>query len=226
MKQIEGRRLAAALRWRASLLQAAIALHIGWTILVLSLASIWLGSTGVYAAFNGRELSEPIGALLVTLVAGWPTTGLVLLVAPLWVWRAHANLRTLGLPRLVYPPLLTTISWFVPLIGLVVPPLAMRELWNRSESRDRHEQGKAHVVAIAGWWACLIGGALLQVLFYTAVAIPLTPELRSIAAPLPVAIIGALGTLLMIAAYGLLWVIVRRITRSQQVLVLSVTVPG
>ena len=159
-------------------------------------------------------------ALIATFFAGIPTTALVLLAAPLWVWRAHANLRALGLPGLVHTPTITAVSWFVPLVGLVVPPLAMRELWNRSAGNNQHH-ARAQVAAVNGWWACLIGGALLQAIFVATTYLYSFSVIKTITSPFLLTIIGGLGTILMAAAYGFLWVVVRRITRNQQILILT-----
>lgn len=214
MSRVQEHRLAAALRWRAALLQGAVALHLAIT-----------GLTACYALWTftaaGTAIIEAVSAaLLITFFAGVPTTALVLLAAPLWVWRAHANLRALGLPGLVHAPLVTAASWFIPLVGLIVPPLAMRELWNRSMGEDEH-QARAKVAAVNGWWACLIGGALLQTIFVSTLFLSTVPGITVSRSPSLFAVIGALGTICMAAAYGFLWLIVRRITNGQQALVLT-----
>ena len=214
MSQFEEHRLAAALHWRAVLLQSMIVVHLATTAFTACMA-MW-----TFIAEGKAIIEATSAALIVAFLAGVPTTALVLLAAPLWVWRAHANLRALGLPGLVHAPLVTAASWFIPLIGLVVPPLAMRELWNRSMGEDQYQAG-AQVAAVSGWWACLIGGALLQAIFVSTLYLSWVPGLRVTTSPFLLLIIGVLGTVLMIAAYGFLWVLVRRITQGQKALVLT-----
>lgn len=191
-----------------------IALHLAITGLTICYA-LW-----TFTAAGPAIIEAASAALLITFFAGAPTTALVLLIAPLWVWRAHANLRALGLPGLVHAPLVTAASWFIPLVGLVVPPIAMRELWNPSIGEDEH-QARADVAAVNGWWACLIGGALLQAIFVSTLLLSSLAGVRVVTSPSLLTAIGALGTILMAAAYGFLWVIVRHITRSQKALILT-----
>ncbi len=214
MDQVQRHPLAAALRWRAALLQSLIAFHLALTGLT-GCAMLW-----ILIAEGNAILKAADVALIATFFAGIPTTALVLLAAPLWVWRAHANLRALGLPGLVHAPTVTAASWFVPLVGLVVPPLAMRELWNRSAGNDQHH-ARAQVAAVNGWWACLIGGALLQAIYVATTYLYSFSVIKIIASSFLLTIIGGLGTVLMAAAYGFLWMIVRRITQSQEALVLT-----
>ena len=214
MNQIERHRLATALRWRAALLQSLVVLHIAVTVLAVSY-TLW-----TLTAHLSPLIDALVGAFSVGFVIGLGTTTLVLLAAPLWVWRAHATLRALALPGLVYPPLLTAVSWFVPLVGLIVPPCAMRELFNRSAGKEAY-QARANVPAIKHWWSCLIGGVVLQAIFVDnahIVVVPFAPVVRS---PPLLAIIGALGTVLLLASFGFLFGIVRRITLSQQMLVMA-----
>ena len=67
----------------------------------------------------------------------------------------------------------------------------------------------------------LIGGALLQAIFVSTLYLSWVPGLRVTTSPALLLIIGALGTALLTAAYGFLWVIVRRITQDQKALLLT-----
>lgn len=201
----------AALRWRARLLVAALALHIVWTVLALGYAALTFTD-------NGSTMGDAWGAALVlNFFAVLPTIALVLLAAALWVWRAHANLRDLGLAELVYAPTWAAASWFVPMINLVVPPRAMRELWRRSAGEDPSGTQKP-VAAINGWQWCLIGGAVLEALFVVSAFLASVPGARVLSSPFVASIIGALGTALLLISSGFLLAIVRRITRRQQAL--------
>lgn len=203
---------AAALRWRAIVLQSLIVLHIG--IVLLALAGGLLTFAG-----SGRPLGYVFGAALaLSFFAGLPTALLIAVAAPVWVWRAHANLRDLGLAELAYSPLWATASWFVPLINLVVLPRAMRELWNRSAGEDQY-QARAQVALIDSWWSSLIGGALLQSIFVATMLVASIPGVRVLTSQILIFIISALGVSLLIVSAILLFIIVQRITRNQQSLV-------
>ncbi len=204
-------RQTSALRWRARLLVSALALHMLWTVLALAYATLMFTD-------NGSGAGEALGAgMLLMVFAVLPTTALVLLTAALWVWRAHANLRDLGLAELDYPPTWVAASWFVPLINLVVPPRAMRELWHRSAGEPLH-RARQPVAAINGWQWSLICGALLEALFVRTAFMASVPGAGLlISAPLAT-ICGAAGAVLLLLSCGFLMMIVRRITRDQQTL--------
>ena len=70
-----------------------------------------------------------------------------------WIYRAHANLRDAALAELRYSPSWALGSYFVPLINLVVPFRAMRELHNRSHGENQWQAASA-VGDVTSWWSC------------------------------------------------------------------------
>lgn len=203
-------RLMAALRWRALLLQTALALYIGTALVAFGAALVLV---------NNHDSMVRLGAgLVAALVFSAPTLALVLLAGLIWVWRAHGNLRDLGVPDLRYSPTWATCSWLVPLANFVVPRRAMRELWNRSAGEDQY-QAEQEVTAITGWWSCLLGGALFQVVFIVTLSLDSLPGVRVITSPFLIMVIGALGMVLLLASSVMLFQVVRTITRSQRGLV-------
>ena len=86
--------------------------------------------------------------------------GLGFTVASLfWVWRAHANLRGVGIPT-KYAPRMAAASFVIPVMNFVVPFETMRELFNRS-----HDEGDdfAHSAAddVTAWWTALLTGLVI-----------------------------------------------------------------
>ena len=86
--------------------------------------------------------------------------GLGFTVASLfWVWRAHANLREVGIPT-KYPPGIAAASFVIPVMNFVVPFETMRELFNHS-----HDEGDdfAHSPAddVTAWWTALLTGLVI-----------------------------------------------------------------
>src|SRR5207245_2386239 len=65
------------------------------------------------------------------LAIGFASIAVVLLLV--WQFLAHANLRRFGDERLRFPPAVAVLVWLVPGLDLVLPPLAVRELWKRSD---------------------------------------------------------------------------------------------
>ncbi|WP_298167587.1 DUF4328 domain-containing protein [Novosphingobium sp.] len=203
-------RLMAALRWRALLLQTALALYIGATLIAFGAGAVLV---------NNLDGMVRLGAALVAaLIFSAPTLVLVLLAGLVWVWRAHANLRDLGIADLRYSPVWATGSWLVPFANFVVPRRAMRELWNRSAGEDQY-QAEQEVTAITGWWSCLLGGALFQAVFLMTLSLDSLPGVRVITSPFLIMIIGGLGMMLLLVSAVMLFQVVRQITRSQKALV-------
>lgn len=203
-------RLMAALRWRAILFQTAIVLYIGATLVAFGAALVLVDQPETMVRFGA--------ALVAALMLGAPTLLLVLLAGLVWVWRAHANLRDLGVPELRYSPRWATGSWLVPFANFVVPRRAMRELWNRSAGEDQY-QAEQEVTAITGWWSCLLGGALFEAVFVVTLSLDSLPGVRVITSPFLVMIIGGLGMALLLLSSWMLFQVVRQITRSQRGLV-------
>jgi hypothetical protein len=72
-----------------------------------------------------------------------------------WIYRAHANLHDAGVEELKYSPGWALGGYFVPLVNLVVPFRAMRELYNRSHGEKPWDSAAA-VGDVTSWWTCQI----------------------------------------------------------------------
>ena len=72
-----------------------------------------------------------------------------------WQFRSQANVRALGAQGLRFRPSAAVAAWFVPVVDLVVPPLAVAELWKASEpgteGSDWKKQSSGPIVWL--WWA-------------------------------------------------------------------------
>ena len=73
-----------------------------------------------------------------------------------WLYRAEANARALGAEDMMVSPGWSVGWFFVPLVQLVMPFIAVRELWKASATPRDWQVGPASPV-IALWWACWIG---------------------------------------------------------------------
>ena len=110
---------------------------------------------------QGRFLRTGDDAKPSTLAIVFLITLLVSLVgffasAMLWVWRAHANIREVGI-RSRFGPGFAVASYIIPLANLMLPFEAMRELHNRShgEPDDFAHSGVENVTA---WWTAVVVG--------------------------------------------------------------------
>jgi hypothetical protein len=127
-------------------------------LLVIELGNVDASSLSVWDPSNGLSEVSAYGRAFAFLLGG----SVVLLAAfflaaaiPVagWIYRAHANLREAGLGEIAYSPGWSVGSFFVPLVNLVIPFRAMRELHNRSHGEApwlAHEP----VADVASWWSC------------------------------------------------------------------------
>src|SRR5437667_12701875 len=73
----------------------------------------------------------------------------------IWQYRAHANLRAIGAQDLRFSPLKGVASWFVPVGNLVLPYLAVGQLWKGShpEAGVADWTARRRTPRVALWWA-------------------------------------------------------------------------
>ncbi len=132
----------------------------------------------------------------------------------MWLYRACANLAATNSVPLRFSPGWTVGSHFVPLVNLVIPFLAMRQLYNRSmgEGPDLADSG---VSDVASWWACVIGGNLIQLFLLIVQLLNTIPRL-SIMTPMALDLVMmVLGQVLILAATWFLYRIIGAITDAQ-----------
>jgi hypothetical protein len=85
-----------------------------------------------------------------------------------WQSRSQANVRALGARGTRFHPLATALAWVVPVANLVLPVLALRELWKASDpdaGPDDWREGRTFPVVWV-WWLAFLSGLLLLVLAY------------------------------------------------------------
>lgn len=155
----------------------------------------------------------------VEAIGGWTLIAL-LVTGVLWcVWqhRAHSNLRAFGRNGLRYTPGWAVGWWFIPFASLWKPLGAMSELWKASEPTDDPNAWlRARAWWVLGlWWACWIGGNLLDVV---ASAMQQESDLSTVASSDIVAVV---ARLVEIAAAICAVVILRDILGRQRVLAVS-----
>jgi hypothetical protein len=93
------------------------------------------------------------------LAIGFASTALVLLLV--WQFIAHANLRRFDGARLRFPPAVAVLVWLLPGLDLVLPALAVRELWQRSDPDAGALDGRAPRASplVALWWIVMLATA-------------------------------------------------------------------
>jgi hypothetical protein len=129
--------------------------------------TMWEPGTGIrHVSAYGRLFALLLGGSVVLLgvfflLAAVPIAG--------WIYRAHANLHEAGVSELRYSPWWSVGSFLIPLMNLVMPFRAMRELHNRSHGEDSW-QAHLPVADVTSWWAChLAAGLVVSVATFVAI---------------------------------------------------------
>jgi Domain of unknown function (DUF4328) len=134
---------------------------------------------------------------------------LIVAVAVLWlIWqyRAHANLRAI-LRGTRFSPAWGVASWLIPGVNLLLPPLAMRELW-RAGNPDVDDWRRSRTSPLLWlWWMLVLAGIALAVFALTPVwgknASPTDLNLRDQRAVIAAAV-GLMASLAAALLFGLL----------------------
>lgn len=69
-----------------------------------------------------------------------------------WMYRVHCNLLSLGHKDLNWKPIAGVVVWFIPLVGLVLPCLVMREIAWRSDPRAESLGRDNRSLVLVNWW--------------------------------------------------------------------------
>ena len=182
---------------------------------------IGLSAFGIIVLLSPR-LSAPSEVLIIVVnIAGliYVVLSLVAVTAsaiaiPAWTHRAWANLHLLGLRGLRRRPWWAAMSYFVPVAGLFVPFLAMRELYNRSTGEDE-DHDKTSVADVTSWWTCYIAGTFVTGFIVLIAFFNLNGRVFVVTSPIMNEAIAIFGNLLMIGAAWFLIRTVRTITAAQ-----------
>lgn len=122
----------------------------------------------------------------------------VSIVLLVWLYRVFDALRG----RTRYSPGLAVGGWFIPFANLVLPPLVMRDAYKTATGQDG-----TPIVAL--WWLAWLGTTIMTA---AGPAIHQAVSTGSRAADAPVVAALSWGTtLFVIANYGLLWLIVKKV---------------
>lgn len=80
----------------------------------------------------------------------------------MWLGHSYANLPSLGATGLRFHPALVVLGFFIPIVNLVLPYIAMQELWRASAPADAdgHWSDLAGSKQITIWWTFWILSAL------------------------------------------------------------------
>ena len=205
------RKLAFRARWARALALAYL------VTIVLNLAASgifqWLA-----ASPENLAMAHSPGLVIALGIVNIATIFLTLALTVLylmWLYRACANMAATSSAPLRFSPGWTVGSHFVPLVNLVIPFLAMRQLYNRSMGEDP-DLANASVPDVASWWACVIAGNLIQLFLMTIALLNQIPRLYVMTPKALDLVMMVLGPVLLMAATWFLYRIIGAITDAQQ----------
>jgi hypothetical protein len=148
-----------------------------------------------------------VGSLQVLAIVATATCWL------LWEWRAYGNLTLLGTGDTRFSPRWVVWGWFIPIMHLFRPLQVVRDLWLRSEDRNRQASvNHLRSPTLLGWWwaAWIASGILGQIYFRASIAAESIGSLQAVAA------LGLLSDGLGVISGILAIVVVRRIDAFQK----------
>jgi hypothetical protein len=132
-----------------------------------------------------------------------------------WIYRAHANLRDAEVEELNYSPGWSVACFFVPLVNLVVPFRAMRELHNRSHG-EKPWDSAATVGDVTSWWSCQVAAVGVATVATLVALLAAIPNLYVIQPPGVNTGLGLFALLLFFGAGAYLFRTVSAVTSAQR----------
>lgn len=169
-----------------------------------------------YAVYSLEMPLQYLGVAYIVLAA----IGLLLFIAmaitiPGWTYRAWANLHAMRVEGLRFSPLWASGSFFVPIIGLFVPFVAMRQLANRSYGEEEYHSN-ASVPDVTSWWACYIGGNFIQFFTLSVDLFNTNGLILIVAHPIVRLLTTLFGVVLLVGAAWFLFRVIRDVTAAQK----------
>lgn len=204
--------LRARAAWTRALLIAGIA---------VSAVTFISGSVLLVGEFGNRSARLLVASTPFQMTLGFAGLGSVavflatMILILLWIHRAHANLRAVGLEELTYSPGWAVGSFFVPIVNLFVPFRAMRELYNRSSGEPAHFAAIT-VADVNSWWSCYLVSNFIALFIAITTALGPTTGIHVVTPPGVDTGLALFANLLGIGASVLLYRIVAAVTRAQQ----------
>lgn len=185
---------------------------------VVSLISLLVSVLQVFfpTLATDEEISDPATLIVALLQIGVGLLQLVVYVATIvaflmWLYRSYENLPSFGVRRnnIQYSSGWAVGSFFIPLVSLVVPYRAVKELWTKSvpNSGDMFSDPGAPGFFPLWWGVWLVSNFANQIYFRLSWRGELTPEVD--------ATLGVVTGILDILAAILALMVVREIDRQQ-----------
>jgi Domain of unknown function (DUF4328) len=139
--------------FRDSALLARAVRWLLWANVAVTLVEILLAWR---RGFDPYLIGDAEAALAWGQLALFLVTAIAFLV---WLYRAEVNARALGAEDMMVSPGWAVGWFFVPLVQLVMPLIAVRELWKASATPRDWQLGPVSPIT-ALWWACWLATSI------------------------------------------------------------------
>ena len=133
--------------------QSTVAAAVRWLLWATALGSVLEIVLRWRRGFDPYLIDEAEAATVLAQLALFVGTAIVFLV---WLYRAEVNARALGAQDMMVSPGWAVGWFFIPLVHLVMPFVAVRELWKASATPRDWQLGPVSPVVVL-WWACWLG---------------------------------------------------------------------
>ena len=153
--------LAGRAKWAQRALIAVVVLNAIGVVSALFAYQLYGSDLITQDDLDRTDLREGLVALL-TFVAY--LSAIVFFIS--WFRRAYRNLPALGATGLRYRSGWTIGSWFIPIVGLILPKQIANDIWRASDPDERSDlgtlwQGDEVPAVYQWWWGFFVVGSLL-----------------------------------------------------------------
>lgn len=199
---------------RANILCILLLANAATSVASLLLSALELALPGDMFA-DGFE-DNPVMLVLALLAVGLAVIQIVIFIATvvvflMWLYRAHENLTAFGVPKnqLEYSSGWAVGSFFVPIVSLIIPYRAVREVWRKSVPHQTSMFGALDPPSYFPlWWGLWIVSNIIDRIYFRL-------SWREDAASDALAILGIVSGVLGIVSALLAVQVVREIQRQQ-----------
>lgn len=158
--------------WRVFLL-SVVAMIALFVVLTIGELCVWAAYSGVLT-FNPQSAATFEQTFRTLNSALLPVFAACVAALVFLTYRTVANAHAAGAQNRLTGPILAAGAYFMPFIGLVMPPLIMGKLWHATFG----DAGAKPDGLIAIWWGTLLFGTLLAITSGSAVASSADEEQR------------------------------------------------
>lgn len=186
-----------------------------WVVLATSLVSAIGTAIWLVSYYNQADMIWLMGVTGIARVLQILAFLVSIVLVLAWMFLAHRNLWRAGLTGLRHRPTWVVASYFVPIVNLLIPFTAMRELHNRSHG-EGEDLAESSVEDVTSWWACHLGAVAPFLVVFATEAVNFLPGLMMTTPFWANYLLTIMSAALLAAAAFFLQRIIRDVTEAQR----------